>query len=121
MWPTIKYTEGGAERQDSVTNGLRQMNESGARARVALTGPIVAECFRDVEEAEAKAAAATAVALNKKDLATFEGQRSDRIAKVNCLTKATALLVKGMMIERFLQNGEIVGVLKRLKHVTSAD
>ena len=98
------------------------MNEPpGARARVALTGPTVAEYFRDVEEAETRAAAATAVALNKKALATFEGQSSDRIAKINGLTKATALLVKGMTIERFLQNGEIVGVLKRLKDVTSAD
>ena len=41
--PTIEYAEGGAERQDSVTNDLRQMNEPpGARARVALTGPTVA-------------------------------------------------------------------------------
>ena len=64
------------------------MNEPpGARARVALTGPTVADYFRDVEEAETRAAAATAVALNKKALATFEGQSSDRIAKINGLTK----------------------------------
>ena len=29
--------------------------------------------------------------------------------------------MKGMTIQRFLQNGEIVAVLKRLKYVTSAD
>jgi len=55
MRPTIEYAEGGAERQDSVTNDLRQMNEPlGARARVASTGPTVAEYFRDAEEAMCK-------------------------------------------------------------------
>ena len=86
--PTIKYAEGGAARQDSVANGLRQMNKPpGARARVALTGPAVAAYFRNVEEAETRAAAATAVALNRKARAAFEGQSSDRIAKINGLTK----------------------------------
>ena len=53
--------------------------------------------------------------------APFEGQSSDSIAKINGLTKAVALLVKGMTRERFLQNGETVGILKRLKDGTSAD
>ena len=41
---------------------------TGARARVALTGPTVAEYFRDAEEAVTKAAATTAVASNAKSV-----------------------------------------------------
>ena len=59
--------------------------------------------------------------LDKRARATCEGQSSDRIDKINGLTKAIALLVKGMTRKRFLQNGEIVGSLKRLKNETSAD
>ena len=53
----------------------------GARARVALTGPAVAEHFQDAEEAETKAAATTAVASNAKSRAAFESQSSDRIVE----------------------------------------
>ena len=59
--------------------------------------------------------------METKARAAFEGQSSDRIAKINGLTKAVALLVKGMTRERFLQDGAIVGSLKQLKGETSAD
>ena len=60
-----------------------------------------------------QAAAMTAVASNVKAL---KCQSCDRFAKINGLTKAIALLVKGMTRERFLQSGEIVGSLKQLKN-----
>ena len=106
MRPTTKYAEGGAERQDSVTNDVRRMNEPPrARARVALTGPTVAEYSRDAEEAETKAAATTAEAFDKK---AVKCQSCDRIAKING-QKAIALLVKGLTRERFLQSDDNCG------------
>ena len=42
-------------------------------------------------------------------------------AKINGLTKAVALLVRGMTRERFFQNDEIVGILKQLKDEMSGD
>ena len=95
MRPTIEYAEGGAARQDSVTNDLRQTNEPlGAHARVALTGPTVAEYFRDAEEAETKAAATTAVASNAKSRAAFESQSSDRIAESDVAEETMSVMVK---------------------------
>ena len=71
------------------------MNEPpGARARVALTGPTVAEYFRDAEEAETKAAAMTAVASNAKSRAAFESQSSDRIAESDVAEDTMSVMVK---------------------------
>ena len=53
--------------------------------------------------------------------AALKCQSCDRIAKINGLTKANALLVKGMMRERFFQNGKIVVILKQSKDEMSAD
>ena len=66
----------------------------GARARVALTGPTVAQYFRDAEEAETKAAAATAVASNKKARATFEGQSSASIAESDVAEETMSAMVE---------------------------
>ena len=66
----------------------------GARARVALTGPTVAEYFRDAEEAETKAAATTAVASNAKSRAAFESQSSDRIDKSDVAEETMSAVVK---------------------------
>ena len=93
--PTTKCAGSGAERQDSVTNDLRQMNEPlGARARVTLTGPTVAEYFRDAEEAERKAATTTAVASNAKSRAAFESQSSDRIGESDVAEETMSAMVK---------------------------
>ena len=95
--PTTKCAEGGAERQDSVTNGLSHLSNDVGR-------------LGNEQEAKRKevhhAAAMTAVAFDTKARATFEGQSCDRIAKINGLTKATALLVKGMMIVVLLKKVE---------------
>ena len=58
-----------------------------------------------LEEAETKAAAATAVALNTKARAAFEGQSSDHIGNIDALTEAIAVLENGMTGEGFLQDG----------------
>ena len=88
MRPTTKYAEGGAERQDSVTNG----NEQEAK-------------HNEVHQA----AAMIAVAFDTKAHTAFEGQSSDRIAKINGLTKAIVLWVENVVI------------LKQLKDEMSAD
>jgi len=62
-----------------------------------------------VEEAETKAAVATAVALNTKAHAAFEGHSSDLIRNIDALTKASAVSEKGMTVRGFLQDG--VGVV----------
>ena len=53
--------------------------------------------------------------------AAVEGQSSDLIGTIDALTKAIAVLEKGMTGESFLQNGETVGNLKWLKDETSTD
>ena len=65
-----------------------------------------------------QAAAVTAVALSEKAL---KCQSCDRIAKVNVLTRAIALMVKGMTRERLLQCGETASILKQWKDEASAD
>jgi len=113
MRPTTKCAEGGGERQDSVTNGLRQI-DCHLSNDVGRLGNEQEAKHKEVQQA----AAVTAVASNGKAL---KCQSSDRIAKTNGLTKAVALLVKGMTRERFLQNGETAGILKQLKDETSVD
>ena len=93
--PTIEFAEGGAERQDSVTNDLRQMNEPpGARARGALSGPTEAKFFQDAEEAETTAVATTAVASNAKSRAAFESQNSDHVAESDVAEETMSAMVK---------------------------
>jgi len=113
MRPTTKCAEGGGERQDSVTNGLRQI-DCHLSNDVGRLGNEQEAKHKEVQQA----AAVTAVASNGKAL---KCQSSDRIAKTNGLTKAVALLVKGMTRERFLQNGETAGILKQLEDETSVD
>ena len=94
MRPTTKFAEGGAERQDSVTTGLRQMDCHFSN-NVGRLGNEQDAKHKEVHQA----VAVTAVASNKKAL---ECQSSDSLAKINSLTKCIALLVEGMTRERFL-------------------
>ena len=87
MRPTIE-----AERQDSVTHDLRQMNEPpGARARVALTGPTVAEYFQDAEEAVLRR---LHWRRTRSPVQHFESQSSDRIAESEVAEETMSALVK---------------------------
>ena len=104
MRPTTMHAEGGAERQDSVTNGLRQI-DCHLSNDVGRLGHEQEAKHKEVHQA----AAMTVEAFDNKARATFEGQSSDRIAKINGLTKVIVLLV------------EIVVIVKQLKDEMSAD
>ena len=90
--------------RDSVTNGLRHM-DCHLSNDVGRLGNEQEAKHKEVHQA----AAMTVEAFDKKARATFEGQSSDRIAKINGPTKVIVLLI------------EIVVILKQLKDEMSAD
>ena len=99
-----RATGGTGTHEDSQTSVGRSGGENEA-ARPRAEGSNDSGGIARVEEPETKAVEATAMALNTKAHAAFGSQSSERIAKIDRLSKAIAVLEKGMTGESFLHGG----------------